>query len=88
MVVNDETALGIMWELQQNGIRIPDDISIVGIGGIPASKYSYPPLTTIVLPCMHWGKRLADILLINWITVLKRLMILNFRPWNWLKESQ
>ncbi|NLM96828.1 MAG: LacI family transcriptional regulator [Halanaerobiaceae bacterium] len=59
VVVNDETALGIMWELQQNGIRIPDDISIVGIGGIPASKYSYPPLTTIVLPLYALGKEIG-----------------------------
>lgn len=59
VVINDETALGIMWELKQNGIEIPDALSVVGIGGIPASKYSYPPLTTIVLPLYSLGKEIG-----------------------------
>jgi len=45
--------------LKQNKIEIPDEISVVGIGGIPASKYSYPPLTTIVLPLYSLGKEIG-----------------------------
>ncbi|HLV10614.1 MAG TPA: LacI family DNA-binding transcriptional regulator [Halanaerobiales bacterium] len=59
VVVNDQAALGLMWELRQKGIKIPDTISVVGIGGIPASKYSYPPLTTIVLPLYSLGKEIG-----------------------------
>lgn len=60
VAVNDETALGLMWELKQKGINIPEDISVVGIGDIPDSKYSYPPLTTISLPLYKLGKQIGN----------------------------
>ncbi|MEJ6950717.1 LacI family DNA-binding transcriptional regulator [Natronospora cellulosivora (SeqCode)] len=52
---NDETALGILWELKNQGYNVPEDISLVGIGNIPSTRYSYPPLTTISLPIYQIG---------------------------------
>jgi LacI family transcriptional regulator len=60
VAANDETALGLMWQLKQKGIKIPEDISIVGIGNIPAARYSYPPLTTISLPLYTLGKQIGN----------------------------
>ena len=60
---NDETALGVMWQLKQEGIQIPEDISVTGIGNIPASNYSHPPLTTISLPLYDLGQQLGDYLI-------------------------
>ena len=45
----DEIALGMIFELKRNGIRIPDDLSVVGIDDIPYASYSQPPLTTVRL---------------------------------------
>lgn len=45
----DEIALGMIFELKRNGIRIPEDVSIVGIDDIPYASYSQPPLTTVRL---------------------------------------
>ncbi|MFW6287571.1 MAG: LacI family DNA-binding transcriptional regulator, partial [bacterium] len=55
VAANDETALGILWELKNQGFDVPADISVVGIGNIPSSKYSYPPLTTVSLPIYQIG---------------------------------
>jgi LacI family transcriptional regulator len=44
--VNDNTAFGAMRAIAEAGLRIPEDISIVGIDGHPFCQYSRPPLTT------------------------------------------
>ncbi|MCR4694935.1 MAG: LacI family transcriptional regulator [Pseudobutyrivibrio sp.] len=44
---SDILALGIMEGLRKFGIRIPEDISIIGFDNIPACMYSYPQLTSI-----------------------------------------
>lgn len=43
----DEIALGAIHALQAHGIRIPEDISVIGINDIPFSAYSSTPLTTL-----------------------------------------
>lgn len=43
----DEVALGAMQVFTQSGVRIPEDISIIGINDIPFSSYTSIPLTTI-----------------------------------------
>jgi DNA-binding LacI/PurR family transcriptional regulator len=44
---NDALALGAMHELQRQGVRVPEDIAIVGFDDIEDSRYSTPALTTI-----------------------------------------
>ncbi|RPI33412.1 MAG: STAS domain-containing protein [Chloroflexota bacterium] len=44
---NDWAAIGLMRELQGNGIRIPDDIAIVGFDDIPEAQTTNPPLSTV-----------------------------------------
>lgn len=44
---NDAMALGLMHGFRQAGIRIPEDVSIVGFDAIPESAYFWPPLTTL-----------------------------------------
>jgi len=42
----DEIAFGFMSEAQKNGVRIPEDISVVGINDTPFAEISSPPLTS------------------------------------------
>ncbi len=44
---NDDVAIGAMLAIQQAGLRIPDDISLIGFDDIAESTLCLPPLTTI-----------------------------------------
>jgi DNA-binding LacI/PurR family transcriptional regulator len=61
---NDTTAIGIMRGIQEAGLRIPDDISIIGCDDIPMAAYVTPPLTTIRIEREELGalavRRLVD----------------------------
>jgi DNA-binding LacI/PurR family transcriptional regulator len=45
---NDQMALGLLMACREAGVRVPDDISVVGFDCIPESEFFAPPLTTIV----------------------------------------
>ena len=47
---NDDMAIGAYPVFREHGVRIPDDIAIVGCNGIRDANYVYPTLTTIVQP--------------------------------------
>lgn len=52
---NDCFALGAMKAFKEYGIRVPEDISIIGFDSIPFSSISEPPLTTMEVPCAEIG---------------------------------
>ncbi|MFP4660560.1 MAG: LacI family DNA-binding transcriptional regulator [Halanaerobiales bacterium] len=60
VAANDEMALGLMWELKNQGFDVPGDISVVGIGDIPSAKFGYPPLTTLALPIYKTGVTIGN----------------------------
>ena len=47
---NDLTAIGALGAIRARGMRVPDDISIVGYDDIILSAYTQPSLTTLRLP--------------------------------------
>ena len=53
---NDMIALGAMKAITDHGIKIPDDISIIGFDDLPFSAVSTPPLTTLRVPKQEMGK--------------------------------
>ncbi len=55
-VHNDETATGLLHGLAQSGIRVPDDISVIGYDDMPYSAVFNPGLTTVRLPRRTWGQ--------------------------------
>jgi len=55
-VANDNSAVGCMVSLKQSGIRIPDDIAIVGFNNDPVSKVVEPNLSTINYPGYEVGE--------------------------------
>ena len=50
MCSNDLMAIGVLQEAAVIGLRIPDDLSVVGFDGIDAAAWTQPPLTTIEQP--------------------------------------
>lgn len=60
---NDSIAIGAMRAFREFGLRIPEDISILGFDGLPFSAVSDPPLSTVAVPCAEIGQVAVDILL-------------------------
>lgn len=56
---NDDSAIGIMDVLHEKGLRVPDDISVVGFDGLELSAFLTPPLTTVNAPTRCVGKTAA-----------------------------
>jgi LacI family transcriptional regulator len=59
---SDEMALGAIAALQDAGLRVPLDISVVGFDGFSAGSHSTPPLTTVRQPVREVGHTAADLL--------------------------
>ena len=47
---NDLTAIGAMGAISERGLRVPEDISVIGFDDIQLSAFTRPPLTTVSLP--------------------------------------
>jgi DNA-binding LacI/PurR family transcriptional regulator len=52
---NDDAAIGVIKALQDNGYRIPEDISVVGFDDLRLSGFLNPPLTTVRAPTEEVG---------------------------------
>jgi LacI family transcriptional regulator len=52
---SDQMAFGAYEALRQRGLRIPDDITVVGFDDLPESRWSSPPLTTVRQPLAEMG---------------------------------
>ena len=51
-------AMGAMKRFWEAGLKIPEDISIVGCDGIAMTEYTTPPLSTLRTPVVTMGKAL------------------------------
>ncbi len=60
---NDNLALGAVFECQRRGIRVPEDMSIVGFNDLEFSDVAFPSLTTVTTPRYEMGRRAAEIIL-------------------------
>ncbi len=63
MVFNDAMAIGFLAALNHKGIRVPEDVSIVGFDNIVQAKYTSPPLTTVDSFLYQIGKECAQMLI-------------------------
>lgn len=60
---NDLMAMGAMAALHESGLRVPNDVAIVGFDDIPAARLLAPPLTTVAQYPDRLGERTAELLL-------------------------
>lgn len=63
VVANDMMALGVMQELQERAVHVPDDISIIGFDDIAFAGLCNPPLTTVRLPRDDLGRETVEALM-------------------------
>lgn len=59
----DIFALGAMAALQEAGLKVPEDVSVIGFDDLPISTYFSPPLTTIRQPLRQEGEKAGEMLL-------------------------
>lgn len=52
---NDQMAIDAIMAIQESGLRVPDDIAVVGFDDVPMASYLSPPLTTVHQPIYELG---------------------------------
>ncbi|MDJ0823932.1 MAG: LacI family DNA-binding transcriptional regulator [Rhodobacter sp.] len=60
---NDAIAIGLLHSLPKLGLRVPDDISVVGYDDMPYACAMTPELTSVRLPRRRWGAAAAKMLI-------------------------
>jgi LacI family transcriptional regulator len=63
---NDISAIGAIWAFREAGLRVPEDVSVVGFDDIPGAAYANPSLTTVRQPLSRMGQIAAQ-------TVIERI---------------
>ncbi len=56
-------AIGVMSAAKSSGLRVPEDLSVVGFDDVPASAWTSPPLTTVRQPIVEKGRLAARLLI-------------------------
>jgi LacI family transcriptional regulator len=59
---SDQQAFGVYEAARRHGLRIPDDLSVVGFDALPVSRWASPPLTTVRQPLAEMGAAAAQML--------------------------
>jgi LacI family repressor for deo operon, udp, cdd, tsx, nupC, and nupG len=59
---NDEIAIGAIIEAKAHGLRVPEDLSVVGFDDIEMGQICDPPLTTIYQPRREMGRKALETL--------------------------
>lgn len=63
VALNDVMAFGAMTAIQESGLKVPEDIAVVGYDGIRLARYTSPSLTTVSAPDIEQGELAAKMLL-------------------------
>ncbi len=63
LAMSDMTAIGVMSAAQAVGLRVPEDLSVVGFDDVPFAAWTSPPLTTVRQPIVEKGRLAAQLLI-------------------------
>jgi LacI family transcriptional regulator len=61
--VNDPVAIGALQRIKEAGMKVPDNIALVGFSNNIIATLVDPPLTTVSQPSFEMGKKSAELLL-------------------------
>jgi LacI family transcriptional regulator len=59
---SDQQAFGLYEAARQRGLRVPQDLSVVGFDDLPVTRWVSPPLTTVRQPLSEMGRAAAQML--------------------------
>jgi DNA-binding LacI/PurR family transcriptional regulator len=62
---NDMTAIGVQHALFEAGLKVPEDLSIIGFDDIHLAEYTIPPLTTIRMSCRDIALQAVNRLMVH-----------------------
>ncbi len=62
-VASDLVALGALYALWEAGVRVPQDMAVVGFDDLPLAAYTIPPLTTVRVPAWDLGFAAGQLML-------------------------
>jgi LacI family transcriptional regulator len=60
---NDLIAIGVLEAVAELGLRVPEDISVMGYDDQELARYTQPPLSTLLLPNYEMGRRAVELLI-------------------------
>lgn len=52
---NDQMAIGFIQTMQENSVRVPEDVAVIGFDNISLAEYMHPALTTVDASRFQWG---------------------------------
>jgi LacI family transcriptional regulator len=60
---NDLMAIGVLDAARELGLKVPEDLSVMGYDNQELSRFSRPPLSTLIMPNLELGQRAAEALI-------------------------
>jgi DNA-binding LacI/PurR family transcriptional regulator len=63
LAMSDMAAIGLMSAAVSSGLRVPEDLSVVGYDDLPMAAWTAPPLTTVRQPIVEKGRLAAGLLI-------------------------
>jgi DNA-binding LacI/PurR family transcriptional regulator len=55
LAASDVAAVSAIWAVRDAGLRVPEDVAVIGVGNIPEGGITQPPLTTVGPTATDWG---------------------------------
>ena len=76
--VNDFMAVGVLRELRDQGLRVPEDVSVTGFDNVKLAQFCYPALTSMHIPRDEIGQIICDFLMLKeGATMLEREIVID-----------
>lgn len=56
---SDAMAIGALCTLRERGLRVPEDVAVIGLNDLASARHTSPPLTTVHPPVRALGQEMA-----------------------------